>query len=82
MAKKGKGGSQKVKNTSSGLRRKRRANKEMRRLEMKKRRWERYAKEIESGKKSGPKERWDTTKLSKRISQLLEIAARGAKVRV
>lgn len=63
---------------SSGMRRSRRANRERRELEIKKKRWERYAKEVEAGERKGSAARWSTSGIERRLNQLREIVKKGS----
>lgn len=57
--------------TSSGRRKARRLNSQVRRLQMKIAKWERYIQEIEQNKRKGSANRWNTAGLKKHM-ELLE----------
>ena len=56
---------------SSGLRKSRRINNQIRRLHMKIARWDKYTAQIEAGKRKGKASRWKTDGLLKHV-ELLE----------
>lgn len=69
----GKGKGQKKtegKKQSSGQRKARRINKEIRRLKMKMARWDRYTEEVEAGTRKGTTKRWNTDGLRKHMEFL------------
>ena len=56
--------------TSGGKRKIQRINQQIRRLNMKVARWERYIEEIKQDKRKGKISRWDTSGLKKHIALL------------
>jgi len=56
--------------TSSGKHRTSRISKQIRRLEMKVKRWDRYKEEIQAGSRKGKISRWNTAGLEKHIALL------------
>ena len=71
------GKKQRASKTSSGIRRKSRANQMRRKLESKKRRWERYTAEINAGKRNGTVSRWNTDGIDRALSNLAKIIKAG-----
>lgn len=72
MSKKGGTKTTKVSKKNSGLSKSRRANKELRKVRSKLRRWTRYNKEMHLG------HAWDTSGLEKRAKQLESIISQGS----
>lgn len=84
MSKKGGSKSTKVKKTSSGMRRVRRARKELRLIESKVRRWTAYQSDEKRMNSPAGRRRdgWSTIGLLKRAKQLEAVIALGRKVAI
>jgi len=78
----GKHKTQRTSRKSQGMRRANRANRELKKIESKIRRWDRYKSEIASGKREGNPARWDTSGLKKRVQHLEGIVIKGSTTRV
>lgn len=66
---------QRDKETSSGIRKKARINRQLRKLRSKVKRWDRYKAEVEAGTRTAPKRslRWNTDGLKKHMDFLNSI---------
>jgi len=69
----GQGKKKRTKSASSGLSKMRNASRRAQRLTLKKKRWERYIREIGTGKRKGDVMRWDTSKIEKHIEFLKKV---------